>query len=240
MDRITRKELKTDHFVTTVGHALEGLSHHSKEVKRYALIGVVALVLVIAAVGFFRWRAAEREAALGNFFRIMESPVVAAGTTSGKSFATEDEKKKAIEQGVADLLAKYPGTNEAAVAVYFRATDLAEKGDFEKALADLELAVSAGNTDTKALANYAKAGVLKAQGKTDEAEKVLRAVVAQPGRLILKEQAELTLAELIAESKPDEAMKILEPLRQQEGIIQQSASRLNAQIIARRERAATN
>lgn len=238
MDRITRKDLKTDHFVTTVGHTLEGLSQHRREVKRYAIIGAVVLVVILATVSFFRWRAAERAEALSAYFRVMEAPVVPAGTTSGKSFATEEEKQKGIEQAVTDLLAKYPGSNEAAVAVYFRGTDHAEKGDLAKALADLDLAVSSGNADTKALANFAKAGVLRAQGKKDEAETVLRTVMANPGRLILKEQAALSLAELIQDSKPDEALKLLEPLRTAEGVVQRSAAKLYSEIVVRRERAA--
>jgi predicted negative regulator of RcsB-dependent stress response len=238
VDRITRKELKTDHFVETVGHTLEGISQHRSEVKRYALIGVVVLAVILAAVGFFRYRAAERETALSEFFRVLEAPILPAGQTSGRSFETEAAKNEAVEKAVSDLVAKYPGSNEAAVATYFRATDAVERGELDKALTDLDLAVSAGNADTRALANYAKAGVLNAQGKKDEAEKALRAVVGNPGRLILKEQAELSLAEMIAESKPDEAMKLLEPLRTQEGIVQQSASKLHASILSRKERAA--
>ncbi len=238
MDRITRKELKTDHFVETVGHTLEGLSHHRGQVKRYALIGVAVLAVILATVGFFRYRAAERETALGEFFRVLEAPVLPAGSTSGRSFETEEAKNKAVEEAVGSLQTKYPGSNEAAVATYFRATDAVERGELEKALADLELAVSAGNADTRALASYAKSGVLNAQGKKEEAEKALRDVVSNPGRLILKEQAELSLAELIAESKPDEAMKLLEPLRTKEGIVQQSASKLYASILSRKERAA--
>lgn len=238
MDRITRKELKTDHFVTTVGHTLEGISQHRREVQRYAIIGVVVLVLVVATVAFFRWRAAERQAALSVVFRTMEAPVVPVGTASGLSYATQEEKDKAAEQVISDLLAKYPGSNEAAIALYFRATDTIDKGDLTKGLADLELAIQSGDSDTRALANFAKAGVLRAQGKSAEAEALLRELMARPGALIMKDQVTLDLAELISESKPDEALKLLEPLREAEGPAQRNAMKLFSDITRRKELAA--
>lgn len=240
MDRITRKELKTDHFVTTVGHTLEGLSQHRQEVKRYALIGVVVLVLVIATVSFFRWRAAERQEALAAFFRVMESPVNADGSLGSRAFRTEEEKDEATAKAVVDLLAKYPGSNEAAIAVYFRATDTIEKGDLNKGLEDLEIAIRDGDANTRALANFAKAGVLRAQRKEDEAEKLLRAVMAKPGSMIMVDQVALELAGLLAESKPDEALKLLEPLRTTEGTAQRNAIKMFSDISRRKEQASAN
>lgn len=240
MDRITRKDLKTDHFVTTVGHTLEGLSHHRKEVRRYTILGVVVLVAILATVSFFRWRAAERQTALNAMFRVMEAPVVEPGTNSGLSFATMQEKESAVEEAVKSLTETHSGSNEAAIAYYFRGTDIIEEGDLNKGIEHLDLAIKNGDSNTRALASFTKANALRSQGKRDEAEALLRTVLAKPGGLVTSDQVTLALAELIAQSKPDEAMKMLEPLRTKDGSAQRLAAKLITEIRNRQERAAAN
>ena len=45
MDRVTRKELKTDKFALEVGHTVSLFEEHQKEVIRYGAIGLVAIAL---------------------------------------------------------------------------------------------------------------------------------------------------------------------------------------------------
>lgn len=240
MDKFTRKELKTDHFAKAVGHTLEELGHRRQQVTRYALIGAVVVVLIIAAVGFFRYRAAEREAALHAMFRVLETPVEELDQTGGRAFATKAERDAALEKAAQELAASYPNSREGAMALYFLATDLAEKGDLNKALEMLDSAMKAGDADTRGLAGFARAEVLRGLDRKDEAETALRAVIAKPGGMVNANQATLALADLIAQSKPDEAIKLLEPLRTQEGSVQQLAARRISEIRTRQERASAN
>jgi predicted negative regulator of RcsB-dependent stress response len=240
VDRITRKDLKTDHFVTTVQQTLENLSENRQRVQRVIVIAVLVLVAVLATFAFLRYRAGERQEALNAMFRLMEAPVAAPGTTAGLSFGTEKEKEDAVKGAFEQLTTEYSGSNEAAVASYFRGTDLVEEGDLPKGLEHLDKAIQAGNRDTKALATFAKANALRFQGKTEEAETLLRSILDRPGGFITQDQVTLSLAELIAESKPDEAMKLLEPLRVSEGAVQRIAARMITEIRKQQETATAN
>jgi len=238
VDKLTRKDLKKDHFAESVGHTLEELSHRRKQVTRYAVIGVVVIAVIVGAVAFYKYRTEERQKELRVLFRVLETPVLEPGQpTPGRSYATIEERTAAFDKAAKELEAKYPGSNEVAVAKYFQATDLVDKGDLNKALELLNVAVADGNTDTRGLAELAKSQVLKALGRKDEAEKSLRAVIANPGGMVMADQGTLALAELLSESKPDEALKLLEPLRTHEGSVQQLAAKLISEIRARQERA---
>jgi hypothetical protein len=70
-----------------------------------------------------------------------------------------------------------------------------------------------GDKEPASLAKYTMAEILEGQGKTAEAEALLRELVASPTYMMPVEQATLQLARVIAKSKPEEARKLLEPLR---------------------------
>lgn len=240
VDKLSRKELKTDHFAEAVGHTLEELGQRRALVTRMAVIGLVVVLLIVAGVSYFRYRAAERAEELHALFRLLESPIQEAGVSGSRVFATETERDAAVAKKADEIVTAYPGSNEAAMAQYFLATNLVESGDLNKALETLESAVKAGDSDTRGLVNFTKAQVLRALGKNEEAETTLRAVVANPGGMVAADQATLALAEILAEGKPDEAIKLLEPLRTHDGSVQQLASKLISEIRARQERASAN
>lgn len=240
MDKLTRKELKTDHFAEVVGHTLDNLGHRRQLVTKIGVIALVAVLLIVAGVGYFRYRAAERAEALSALYRILETPIQEAGITGKRVFASSEEREAAVAKKAEEIAAAYPGSREAAIAQYYMATDLADSGNLTKALDTLEAAVKGGDSDTRGLTNFTKAQVLRALGKKDEAENTLRAVIANPGGMVSSDQATLALAEMLSESKPDEAIKLLEPLRTRDGSVQQMAAKLISEIRARQERASAS
>ncbi len=68
-------------------------------------------------------------------------------------------------------------------------------------------------SDFASLATISLAHVLDAEGKHDEAEKMLRDLIKNPTMLVSKEQATLELAALMAKSNPKEARVLLDPLK---------------------------
>ena len=54
---------------------------------------------------------------------------------------------------------------------------------------------------------------LQAEGKVAEGEKIFRDLIASPTILVSKEQATMALARAIMTTRPDEARKLVEPLR---------------------------
>ena len=63
------------------------------------------------------------------------------------------------------------------------------------------------------MAKLALAGIARSEGKMAEAETLLKELVNSPSTLVGQQQAAIELAKLIAPTKPEEARKLLEPLK---------------------------
>ncbi len=201
MDKSLQNVIKHDQFVETVGEAGEYVSSHKKQFGLY-----IGIAVVVAALGYGVWsymgaKRAERQVALG------EAMGVAQATTS----RTVTEEKKVID-AFTGVSSKYPNTKEGNLALYMLAMLDIERGDSaagEKKLKD----VIAGDKEPASLAKFTMSEILQGQGKDGEAEAILRELLANPTYVMPVEQTTLQLARLIAKSKPEEARKLLEPLR---------------------------
>ena len=201
MDKSLHNVIKHDQFVETVGEASEYVSGHRKQVAMYVGIGIV-----VAALGYGIWwymgtQKAQRQVALG------EAMGIAQATTS----RTISEEKKVIE-AFTKVSSTYAGSKEGNIALYMLAMLDIERGESaagEKRLKE----VMGGDKEPASLAKFTMAEILQGQGKSAESEALLRELVANPTHLMPKEQATLQLARYIAKSKPEEARKLLEPLR---------------------------
>lgn len=230
MDRATRKELKTDHFAEKVGIAVEEVTAHKKEVTRYGIIGLIVVVLIVAGVTWYRSQAATRRAAFDALLRTMEAPIAPPGQSAGTSYATQEEKDKAVAAALEEFTKKYAGTNEEALARYFIASNAIEDGQIDKALTEVEVAIRNGNSDTADIARFMKGNILASQGKNDEAEKIYRELLGSSSGFLSKDEVTVALAKVLAKKNPDEAVKLLEPLRLSEGPTQRIASQTIDQI----------
>jgi predicted negative regulator of RcsB-dependent stress response len=211
VDKSLQNVIKHDQFIETVEGASEYVTSHKKQVFLY-----VGIAVVVAAAGYFGWRyfegqKLERQMALGT----------AVGLTAETENRTTETIKKlnAAYQAVVD---KYPGSDEANMAKYLMATIEMEQGDAAKAEKALRECLSA-DKETASLAKYTLAEFLSSSGKADEGEKLLRELVASPTHMVPKEQATLQLARQIAKTKPEEARKMLEPLRSERSPISSPA-----------------
>ncbi len=201
MDKSLQNVIKHDQFIETVEGATDYVSHHKKQVFLY-----LAIAIVLAVAGYFGWRymedqKRERQQALG----------AAVGLTATVE-SRNDEAVKKISAAYQQVINKYPGSNEANTAKYVLATIELEQGDAAKGEKMLREILN-GDKETVALAKYALADYAFGQGKTDEAEKFLRELLASPTYMVPKEQTTLQLGRVIAKTKPEEARKLLEPLR---------------------------
>jgi predicted negative regulator of RcsB-dependent stress response len=230
VDRATRKELKTDHFAEKVGIAVEEVTAHKKEVTRYGIIGLIVVVLIVAGVTWYRSQAATRRAAFDALLRTMEAPIAPPGQSAGTSYATQEEKDKAVAAALEEFTKKYAGTNEEALARYFIASNAIEDGQIDKALTEVEVAIRNGNSDTADIARFMKGNILASQGKNDEAEKIYRELLGSSSGFLSKDEVTVALAKVLAKKNPDEAVKLLEPLRLSEGPTQRIASQTIDQI----------
>lgn len=230
MDRITRKDLKTDKFAREVGHTVEYVAEHRKQVIRYGGLGLAVLILVLGFVYWKRSQAEARQVALTRAMEFEEATIGPPGSNpaGGPTFETREAKEKGIRDAYEDLIKQYPGTKEASFAAIQLGSKAADAGDLAEARKFFEEGLK-GPAEYAALAKYSLAQVASAEGKGDDAEKLLREVMASPSVLISKEQATITLAQLLAKDKPEEARKLLDPLLKDE---RQAVSRSAESVVA--------
>jgi predicted negative regulator of RcsB-dependent stress response len=188
------------------------------------------VVLAAGAWFFMKARKQTRLAELNSAMKTYNSMVGVEPNTQMRAFSTEEERQQAIEKDLGGVATRHAGTEEGAIASYLLGLNAADQGKLDDSVKHLKAAVQHGGRDYGALARLALAEVYAAQGNADEAEKLLREVIAKPSILAGKDQAALNLARILSKSKPDEARKLLEPLRTETGAASRAAISLMAEL----------
>ena len=213
MDKTLRKDLKTDEFAVVTEHALGYATTHRQQMIRYGGLALVILLLAAGVYWFMESRAEERRAALRDVYVAREATVGAEPQNGAlKAFPSQALKDEASLKAIDAAVAKYPGTEEAAIALFQKATMLADKGNLAESRKIYDQLATMGG-DYGSLAKFSIAQALVTDGKVAEGEKILREMVASPTLMVSKEQATIALARAIMRTRPDEARKLLEPLR---------------------------
>ncbi|HTM13581.1 MAG TPA: tetratricopeptide repeat protein [Bryobacteraceae bacterium] len=213
MDRQTRKDLKTDKFAEDVFDVFGWVSAHKTEVVRYGA-ALIALVLILVGVMYYnRSQAAARQEALAKALRVEDATTGATIEPTSLHFDTEAEKTKAKMQAFTELSAKYGGTQEGAIADMYLASYAVDQGNQDEALKRYKRVVDDGPKPYASLARIALSQIYVSEGKMADAEKVLRDAIANPSATVSKEQAQLALGEMLSQTNPTEAHKLLDPLR---------------------------
>jgi predicted negative regulator of RcsB-dependent stress response len=238
MDKAERHDLKTDPLVEAAEQAANYAGSHRQQFIRYGAIALGILAIAAGIWWFLESRKAERAAAVRDLFAAREANV-GASTNFGatRRFTTQQEKEAAVLKAAEAMAAKYPGSEEAAVASYYKAVTLSDSGKLAEARKVMEQVAAMGG-DYGSLAKLSIAQALQGEGKTADAEKILRDLVANPTRLVSKEQAILALGRAIADTKPDEALKLLEPLRTERSGIARNAIAVLGDITAKKQQKA--
>lgn len=230
MDRLTRKELKTDKFAEEVGHTFEFLEEHRKQA--FIVGGIILALIIVAAGGYYyqKRQHLERQEALTAALQTYQAPVTNAPNQTGLSFKTEAEKNAASEKEFNALAEKYPGSPEAAIAKYYLGVLASSEDDHEKAERLLKEVMESGSQPYTSQAAFSLAQLYAGQSRTEDAEKLLRNLVEHPTILVSKEQATIALANLLAKKNPEEARKLLEPLRSERSAVSRAALSALGQI----------
>lgn len=213
MDRLTRKELKTDKFAQEIGQSLEFLSTHKQQVKLY---GAIAVVVLLAAGGWWIYsnrQAQARAEALAEAIHINDAVIAPAPQPPNMNFATQEEKDKAVVEAYNKVADQYKGTQEGAMAGLFAAAYQMDRDGQDEAVKRYQDLVESAPDDYAAVAKMSLAQIYAGEDKIDEAEKLLRDLIDHPTLFISSEEAKLTLASILTPTKPEEARKLLEPLR---------------------------
>ena len=211
MDRITRHDLKTDQFAQQVGHIVEEVEAHRSQVVRYGVAAAAAVVLVAGVFWFVHSRKESREQELAKVMRSWNAPIGAPG--GGEySFADATAKDKALSRAATDLIASHSGSDQAGAAEYLLAIRAADQGKLDVAERTFKQAIADGGPEYGALAKFALSDVYATQGKTADAEKLLKELIEKPAVLVSKDQATIALAKLYIKTRPADARKLVQPL----------------------------
>lgn len=213
MDKLTRKELKSDKFALEVQHSVQYVSGHRQQMLRWGA-PAVALVLIAVAVFYYRnYEHAARQEALHEAMRVQNAAVGPSQSEFVLSFPTPEARKTAVLKSWRELSAKYPGTQEGKIAEFFLGTNAADDGNMAEAEKHFKASIDSGNGPYASLGKLALAQVYGAEGRVKEGEQLLQSLIDHPTVLVSKETAILTLADLLKSTDPQRARKLVEPLR---------------------------
>ena len=212
MDRLTRKELKSDRFALEVQHSIQVVSDHRQQLTRWGTIAGVVAILVIAVVVYRNHEHVVRQEALHAAQQLQNASIGPQQNELSVSFPTQAERDKAVNKSFTELAAKYSGTDEGLIAEFFLGTNAADQGKLSEAEKRLKVVADAG-IPYSALAKLSLAQVYAAEGKLGDGEKLVQSLIDHPTPLVSKEAATIALAELIQSKDPQRARKLLEPLR---------------------------
>ncbi len=211
--QLTRKELKTDKFVLEFEHGIELFSEHRQQITRWGSVGLGVLVLIIAIMVYRSHQHHVRQEALHAAMDIQNAVIGGQSGPFNVSFNTAAERDKAVRKAFGDLIAKYPGTDEGAIAEFFLGTNYADDGDLPDAAKHFQAAIDSGSGPYASVAKLSLAQIDAAEGKVADGEKLIQSVIDHPTVLVSKDEATIALGQLIEKSDPQRARKLLEPLR---------------------------
>jgi predicted negative regulator of RcsB-dependent stress response len=212
LDRQTRKDLKTDKFAEDIFDIVSWSSAHKTEMIRYGAILLAVVAIGLGVMFYNRSQATAREEALAKALRI-DDAIVGPAQPPALHFDTEEEKDKARAQALSEVVAKYNGSQEAAISALYLAGYDVDAGNLASAEKRFKGVMDDAPKPYAALAKLALAQVYATQGKTADAEKLLRDLMDNPTITVSKDQAAIVLGQTLATSNPAEAHKILDPLR---------------------------
>ncbi len=145
MDKLTRKELKSDKFALEVQHSVEYVSEHRRQMIRWAVPAVAVVLIVIGIFWYRNYQHNVRQEALHATMQIQNSQVGPSQSEYVVSFPTAAARKTAVVKAWRDLAAKYPGTEEGDIAEFFLGTNAADVGNLPEAAKHFKAAIDSGS-----------------------------------------------------------------------------------------------
>jgi predicted negative regulator of RcsB-dependent stress response len=216
VDKVTRRELKQDRFKLEVEHSVDFVSGHRGQFIKWGSIGLAVALLAVGVLWYRSYQHQARQELLSVALQDQNGTVGPAQNDTSIFFPSQADKDQAIAKAFSDVIAKYPGSDEALISEFYLGSQAADKGDLAQAQKRFQVVVDSGPKDYASLAKLSLAQILQSEGKLPEAEKLVRSVIDNPTTLVSKEQATINLARLVATNNPQEARKLLEPLRANE------------------------
>ena len=209
------RELQHDKFRDAAGRIFDRVADRLEGRGKIIIYVLVGAVVLASLVGFYiRWshkKADEARLALGRGITIASAPLATespAPVTSGPVYSNEQERAQRAIDEFQKVAAKYgdPYKTEARYLIGVNLLSI----DREKGIAELAAVSQSSVTDSAVLAKFALAQAKAADGKYDEAAKLLSELASQNNPLVTAETANLALADVYEkQGKRAEAAQLL-------------------------------
>ena len=224
MDKVQRHNLKHDKFVDQVGHSVEYATDHRSQVIKWGGIGLAAIVIAVGGYVYFGHEANVRAEDLNAALRVQDAQIGPANASEFvQSFPTAAEKTTAVSKALTSVMDKYPSKREGLIARFYLGVLYADQGKVAEAENAWKPITESGDADYASQAKLSLAQLYETQGRAADAEKLLRSLLDHPTIMVSKEQAIIALAHALARTKPEEARKLLEPLRTERSAVSRMA-----------------
>jgi predicted negative regulator of RcsB-dependent stress response len=212
VDRLTRKELKTDRFALEVQHSVEYVSEHRRQLVQWGSIAVVIVLLIVGIFVYRNYQASVRQEKLAAAMLIMNATIGPSPSEFVVAFPTQEARDKAFDKAFIELATKYPGTDEGDLAEFYLGTHAADAGHPDEAAKHYKIVADSGSSYSS-IAKLSLAQIYASENKLADGKKLIQSVIDHPSELVSKEQGIIAMAELIGPTDPAGARKLLEPLR---------------------------
>jgi predicted negative regulator of RcsB-dependent stress response len=213
---LTRHELKEqlqhDAFRDNVDVAVGYVATHRRQMLRWAVVALVAAIILGISYGVYRYQTAKRGQALQAALDLVDAPVMAQPDHLGISFISEQSKNTAATKALSDLASRYAGTEQGEVAQYYLAGLQAGASKFADAERNFK-AVANASAPVSALARVGLAELYAGEGRMDEAKTLLQSLISKPSALVSREQATILLAGVLKSEDPKRAKQLLDSLK---------------------------
>lgn len=213
MDRLTRKELKSDKFALEVQHSVEFVSAHRQQMIRWGALTIAVVLLVVGIFWYRKYQHNARQEALHTAMQYQNAGVGPSQSEFVVTFPSNEARTAAVLKAWRDLAAKYPGTQEGDIAEFFLGTNAADAGNLPEAAKHFQSVIEANSGPYASEAKLSLAQIDAAQGKLNDGIKLIQSVIDHPTVMVSKDAAILALADLIKNSDPKRAKQLVDPLR---------------------------
>lgn len=196
--KLTRKDMKRNDLVETMGRTVDYVSHHRRGVTEGAVILAGVFLLAAGFVAFRSYRENEAGRELSAALAALAAPVAGqpAAANATRTFATAAERDREAE----DHLKKAAGSGGTAAGRAAGVILAARNPSSSDAAERLARAARSGKAEVAAAAELDQARLLASAGKTQEAIDRLKSAIESSDSAAPKDAMMFTLAEIYEKS----------------------------------------
>jgi TolA-binding protein len=221
--RLSRKEMKQDEFVATLGRGVDYASHHTRQI----ILGVVGVtVLGALLLGGRLWlqsREANAQASLDRAIRLAEAPIDASAAqpddADKPSFADEAARRARAKQAFEEVRSEHGSSKAADVAGLYLASIALEESKPDEARQLWQAYLAEHPRDLlSAGARLSLIHLDRQQGKLDDVVAELRRMLDDAGRPLPEDVVLWELAQTLkSQGKVEEARPLFQRIADEFG-----------------------